>query len=98
MSNPFLDALAPVLATTQIDPTLLAALLLKVPQSGDANIDAMIRAARTLEISENLSVAQASDPAAQKDLLRTLQRNYIVAQQIQSTLERFAFNDLRAAA
>jgi hypothetical protein len=84
--------------TSPVDLKILAALLLKLPQSGDPRIDAMIRNARTLDIAEQLSVAQASDPAAQKDLLRTLQRNFHVATQIQSNLERSASGEIRAAA
>ena len=97
MNDAVIQALSAPQAST-IDPKILAALLLKLPQSGDPRIDAMIRSARTLDIAEQLSVAQASDPAAQKDLLRTLQRNYHVATQIQSNLERCVTGEIRAAA
>jgi hypothetical protein len=96
------DAVLQALSSSQtasVDPLVLAALLLKLPQSGDQRVDAMIRTARVLDMAEQLSVAQAADPAAQKDLLRTLQRNFHVATQIQSNLERCSAGDtIRAAA
>jgi hypothetical protein len=97
MNEAVLQTLANV-PNDNIDPTLLAALLLKLPQSGDAQIDAMIRTARVMDLAEQISGAQAADPTAQKEVLRTLQRNYIVAQQIQANIERFCSGEMRAAA
>ncbi len=98
MNNTVLQALSSLGGEGRLDSTVLAALLLKLPQSGDPGIDAMIRNARVLDIAEHLSAVQAADPVAQKDLLRTLQRNHIVAQQIQTHLERFTLGEVRAAA
>jgi len=98
MNNAVLQTLSSVTNDSHIDPVLLAALLLKLPQSGNDKIDAMIRQARVIDLAEQISGAQAADPTAQKEVARTVQRNFIVAQQIQATIERCGLGDMRAAA
>jgi hypothetical protein len=77
------------LIKSSTDFNTLAAVLLRVPTTSDPTINKMIRLARVMDTSMELSIAQLASPSQQpKDISQMMGRNVIVAQQMQSALEK----------
>ncbi|MGA2548882.1 MAG: hypothetical protein ABSF50_01930 [Burkholderiaceae bacterium] len=71
------------------DFNTLAAVLLRVPTTSDPTVNKMIRLARVMDLAIDLSVSQLAVPSQQpKDISQMMSRNVIVAQQMQTALEK----------
>ncbi len=83
------QATVEALIRSSTDFNTLAAVLLRVPTTADPTINKMIRLARVMDSAVDLSIAQLAAPSQQpKDIAQMMSRNVIVAQQMQSALEK----------
>jgi hypothetical protein len=83
------SATVEALIKSATDFTTLAAVLLRVPTTTDPTINKMIRLARVMDSAMDLSIAQLATPSQQpKEISQMMSRNVIVAQQLQSALEK----------
>jgi hypothetical protein len=83
------QATVEALIKSSADFNTLAAVLLRVPTTADPTINKMIRLARVMDAAVELSIAQLASPTSPpKDISQMMSRNVIVAQQMQTALER----------